>query len=141
MTYQYIEVPRSGGKISVDANGALTVPDQVIIPFIEGDGTGADIMPVMRSVTDAAVEKAYAGGRAIHWMEVYAGAKAVQYYGEQAGLPDETVQAIKDFSVAIKGPLTTPVSSGVRSFNVALRQKLDLYVSLRPLRYIKGVPS
>lgn len=140
MTYQHIKVPGSGEKICVDAVGGLQVPDQPVIPFIEGDGTGADIMPVMRSVTDAAVDKAYTGRRAIHWMEVYAGAKAAQIYGEE-GLPKETVQAIKDFSVAIKGPLTTPVSSGIRSFNVALRQQLDLYVSLRPLRYIKGVPS
>ncbi|HBT32503.1 MAG TPA: NADP-dependent isocitrate dehydrogenase [Pusillimonas sp.] len=141
MTYQHIKAPGLGEKITFGANGTLLVPDQVVIPFIEGDGTGADIMPVMRSVTDAAIEKAYGGRRAIHWMEVYAGAKATQHYGEESGLPDETVQAIKDFGVAIKGPLTTPVSSGMRSFNVALRQQLDLYVSLRPLRYIKGVPS
>lgn len=141
MSYQNIQVPKLGEKITVHADGTLKVPDQVIIPYLEGDGTGADIMPVMQSVVNAAVEKAYEGKRAIHWMEIYAGHKAASLYGVEAGMPTETVQAIKDYVVAIKGPLTTPVSSGVRSFNVALRQQLDLYVSLRPLCYIKGVPS
>ena len=140
MSYQHIQVPEGADKIRCNADGVLEVPDQVIIPFIEGDGTGQDIMPVMRRVVDAAVSKAYNGTRAIHWMEIYAGGKAEALYGN-TDLPAETVQAIRDFLVAIKGPLTTPVSSGIRSFNVALRQQLDLYVCLRPVRYIKGVPS
>ena len=140
MSYQHIQVPANGEKIIANADGSLHVPDQVIIPYIEGDGTGKDIMPVMRKVVDAAIAKAYQGQRAIHWMEIFAGEKAAGLYGD-AQLPAETVQAIRDYVVAIKGPLTTPVSSGIRSFNVALRQQLDLYVCLRPVRYIKGVPS
>ena len=140
MSYQHIQVPSQGEKIVVNTDGSLAVPEQVIIHFIEGDGTGKDIMPAMRAVVDAAVSKAYAGQRAIHWMELYAGEKAAQLYGN-VSLPEETVQAIRDYLVAIKGPLTTPVSSGIRSFNVALRQQLDLYVCLRPVRYIKGVPA
>ena len=140
MSYQHIQVPSQGKKIVANADGSLAVPDQVVIPFIEGDGTGKDIMPVMRAVVDEAVSKAYAGQRAIHWMELYAGEKAAALYGD-VSLPEETVQAIRDYLVAIKGPLTTPVSSGIRSFNVALRQQLDLYVCLRPVRYIKGVPA
>lgn len=117
------------------------VPERPIIPFIEGDGIGVDITPVMRRVTDAAVEKAYGGQKAIEWMEVYAGEKATQVYDDDSGLPDETLQAVKDYSVSIKGPLTTPVGGGFRSLNVALRQKLDLFVCLRPVRYYDGTPS
>lgn len=117
------------------------VPERPIIPFIEGDGIGVDITPVMRRVTDAAVEKAYGGQKAIEWMEVYAGEKATQVYDDDSGLPDETLEAVKDYRVSIKGPLTTPVGGGFRSLNVALRQKLDLFVCLRPVRYYEGTPS
>jgi isocitrate dehydrogenase len=140
MAYQKIVVPK-GEKISVNRDFSLNVPDQPIIPFIEGDGTGVDITPVMRQVVDAAVAKAYGGKRRIAWMEVYAGEKAVATYGENAWLPDETLEAVKDYVVSIKGPLTTPVGGGMRSLNVTLRQKLDLYVCLRPVRYFTGVPS
>ncbi len=139
--FQHIQVPKDGEKISVNAGGALKVPARPIIPFIEGDGTGVDITPVMRRVVDAAVAKAYAGKRQIVWMEVYAGEKAVRVYGGEHWLPDETVQAVRDYVVSIKGPLTTPTSGGMRSLNVALRQLLDLYVCLRPVRYFQGVPS
>jgi isocitrate dehydrogenase len=141
MPFAHIQVPSQGEKISVAANGALNVPDRPIIPFIEGDGTGIDITPVMRKVVDAAVAKAYGGKRAIAWMEVYAGEKAVKVYGNNTWLPEETFTAVKDYVVSIKGPLTTPVGGGIRSLNVTLRQKLDLYVCLRPVRYFKGVPS
>jgi len=141
MSYQHIEVPANGRKITVNADGTLAVPDQPIIPYIEGDGVGADISPVMRRVVDAAVAKAYGDTRCIHWMEIYAGDKAVQRYGDGVGLPDETVDAIREYVLAIKGPLATPVGGGFRSLNVALRQRLDLYVCLRPIRYFKGVPS
>lgn len=139
--YQHIQVPRQGQKITVRADHSLNVPDQPIIPFIEGDGTGIDVTPVMRRVVDAAVEKAYAGKRKIHWMEVYAGDKALSLYGSDTPLPAETLQALRDHVVSIKGPLTTPVGGGIRSLNVSLRQELDLYVCLRPVRYFKGVPS
>jgi len=119
----------------------LTVPDNPIVPFIEGDGIGIDITPVMKKVVDAAVEKAYGGKRKISWMEIYAGEKATQVYGSDVWLPDETLQAAKEFVVSIKGPLTTPVGGGIRSINVALRQQLDLYICLRPVRYFSGVPS
>jgi isocitrate dehydrogenase len=122
-------------------NQALDVPDHPVIPFIEGDGIGVDITPVMRSVVDAAVAKAYGGRRSIAWMEIYAGEKATRVYGEGAWLPEETLAAIREFRVAIKGPLTTPVGGGIRSINVALRQELDLYVCLRPVRYFAGTPS
>ncbi len=135
-----LQIP-AGDKISVNPDFSLNVPDHPIIPFIEGDGTGVDITPVMRAVLDAAVEKAYGGRRRIAWMEVYAGEKAVKVYGADTWLPDETVQAAKDYVVSIKGPLTTPTSGGIRSLNVALRQLLDLYVCLRPVRYFQGVPS
>jgi isocitrate dehydrogenase len=141
MPFTHIQVPSQGEKISVAANGALNVPDRPIIPFIEGDGTGIDITPVMRKVVDAAVTKAYGGKRSIAWMEVYAGEKAVATYGNNAWLPEETLKAVKDYVVSIKGPLTTPVGGGIRSLNVTLRQELDLYVCLRPVRYFKGVPS
>ena len=139
--YQHIQVPADGQKITVAADGSLTVPDHPIIPFIEGDGTGVDITPVMIRVVDAAVAKCYGDARKIHWMEIYAGEKATQVYGPDVWLPDETLEALKDYVVSIKGPLTTPVGGGIRSLNVALRQELDLYVCLRPVRYFKGVPS
>src|SRR5690606_38062097 len=120
---------------------SLNVPDQPIVPYIEGDGTGVDISPVMIKVVDAAVKKAYEGKRQIHWMEVYAGEKSTQVYGPDVWLPEETLDAVKDYVVSIKGPLTTPVGGGIRSLNVALRQQLDLYVCLRPVRYFNGVPS
>jgi len=138
---QHIQIPAQGEKISVNADGSLTVPARPIIPFIEGDGTGVDITPVMRTVVDAAVQKAYAGARQIAWMEVFAGEKATRVYGADQWLPEETVQAVREFVVSIKGPLTTPTSGGIRSLNVALRQMLDLYVCLRPVRYFTGVPS
>ncbi len=139
--YQHIQVPADGEKIRVNSDCSLDVPNRPIIPFIEGDGTGVDITPVMRRVVDAAVAKAYAVRRQIAWMEVYAGEKATRVYGADAWLPDETVAAVREYSVAIKGPLTTPTSGGMRSLNVALRQLLDLYVCLRPVRYFSGVPS
>jgi len=139
--YQHIKVPAQGEKIIVNADMSLTVPDQPVIPFIEGDGTGMDITPVMLKVVDAAVAKAYGGKRKIHWMEVYAGEKSTKVYGPDVWLPQETLAALKDYVVSIKGPLTTPVGGGIRSLNVALRQELDLYVCLRPVQYFKGVPS
>lgn len=138
---QKFQVPQQGSKITVNADFSLNVPDNPIIPFIEGDGTGVDITPVMRKVVDAAVDKSYGGRRKIAWMEIYAGEKATQVYDPDTWLPDETVQAIREYVVSIKGPLTTPVSGGIRSLNVALRQMLDLYVCLRPVRYFQGVPS
>lgn len=141
MTYQKIKVPAQGEKIKVAANGALTVPNNPIIPYIEGDGIGVDITPVMIKVIDAAVAKAYGGKRKIAWMEVYAGEKATQVYDKDTWLPAETMEAVKDFVVSIKGPLTTPVGGGIRSLNVTLRQELDLYVCLRPVRYFDGTPS
>jgi len=141
MPYQHINVPADGEKITVNADFSLNVPDQPIIPYIEGDGTGVDITPVMIKVVDAAVEKAYGGKRKIHWMEIYAGEKATRVYGPDVWLPDETLDVVKEYIVSIKGPLTTPVGGGIRSLNVALRQQLDLYVCLRPVRYFKGVPS
>jgi isocitrate dehydrogenase len=137
----HIQIPAQGQKITVNADNTLNVPDIPIIPFIEGDGTGVDITPAMRRVVDAAVAKAYGGNKRIAWMEVYAGEKAVKVYGGDQWLPEETVQAVKDYMISIKGPLTTPTSGGIRSLNVALRQMLDLYVCLRPVRYFTGVPS
>jgi isocitrate dehydrogenase len=133
-----LNVPAQGQKITI-ANGKLAVPDQPIIPFIEGDGTGPDIWRASVRVMDAAVQKAYGGKRKIHWMEVYAGQKSNDLYN--TWLPEETVQACRDYLVSIKGPLTTPIGGGIRSLNVALRQMLDLYVCLRPVRWFKGVPS
>lgn len=141
MTYEKILIPSSGKKITTNVNGSLNVPDFPIVPFIEGDGIGVDITPVMQRVVDAAVAKNYKEKRKIHWMEIYAGEKSNEVYGPNTWLPEETLAAIKDFSVAIKGPLTTPVGGGIRSINVALRQNLDLYVCLRPIRYFKGTPS
>ncbi|MDD2977422.1 isocitrate/isopropylmalate family dehydrogenase, partial [Aquabacterium sp.] len=139
--YQHIKVPEGGQKITVNPDFSLNVPHNPIIPYIEGDGTGLDITPVMIKVIDAAVEKAYNGTRKIHWMEIYAGEKSTRVYGPDVWLPEETLQVLKDYVVSIKGPLTTPVGGGIRSLNVALRQELDLYVCLRPVRYFKGVPS
>jgi isocitrate dehydrogenase len=139
--YQHIQVPTDGEAITVRADQSLHVPERPIIAFIEGDGTGRDVTPVMRKVVDAAVTRVYGTQRQICWMEVYAGEKATQLYGPDHWLPDETLQALRQSVVAIKGPLTTPVGGGIRSLNVALRQQLDLYVCQRPVRYFKGVPS
>jgi isocitrate dehydrogenase len=136
-TVSPITVPEGGARIAPGE----PVPDNPIIPFIEGDGIGVDITPVMKAVVDAAVAKAYDGGRAIHWMEIYAGEKSTRLYGPDVWLPGETLEAVKEFVVAIKGPMTTPVGGGIRSLNVALRQELDLYVCLRPVRWFRGVPS
>src|SRR5665213_132736 len=133
----HIEVPAGGAKIVA----GQPTPDNPIIPFIEGDGIGVDITPVMKAVVDASVEKAYGGEREIHWMEIYAGEKATRLYGSDVWLPDETLVAARDYSVSIKGPMTTPVGGGMRSLNVALRQQLDLFVCLRPVRHFPGVPS
>jgi isocitrate dehydrogenase len=138
---EHIKVPAQGKKITVNPDYTLTVPDNPIVPFIEGDGTGVDITPVMIKVVDAAVAKAFAGRRKIAWMELYAGEKATKVYGPDMWLPEETLIALREYVVSIKGPLTTPVGGGIRSINVALRQELDLYVCLRPVRYFKGVPS
>ncbi|MGB8856147.1 MAG: NADP-dependent isocitrate dehydrogenase [Burkholderiales bacterium] len=139
--YKHIKVPATGEKITVNKDFSLKVPNHPIIPFIEGDGTGVDITPVMIKVVDAAVKKAYGGKKQISWMEIYAGEKSTRVYGENVWLPEETLQASKEYVVSIKGPLTTPVGGGIRSINVALRQELDLYVCLRPIRYFTGVPS
>ncbi|WP_409526332.1 NADP-dependent isocitrate dehydrogenase [Nitrincola sp. MINF-07-Sa-05] len=141
MGYQNIQMPAEGEKITVNADFSLNVPNNPIIPYIEGDGIGVDVSPVMINVVDAAVEKAYGGERKISWMEVYAGEKATQVYDQDTWLPEETLAAFKEFVVGIKGPLTTPVGGGIRSLNVALRQELDLYVCQRPVRWFEGVPS
>src|SRR5476649_904490 len=136
-----VVVPAEGKKITVDAQGKLIVPNNPIIPFIEGDGIGVDVTPAMIKVVDAAVKKAYNGERKISWMEIYTGEKSVELYGKDVWLPEETLDLIRDYRVAIKGPLTTPVGGGIRSMNVALRQQLDLYICLRPVRYYTGTPS
>ena len=136
-----IVVPTMGEKITVNADYSLNVPDCPIIPYIEGDGTGVDISPVMIKVVDAAVQRAYGGARKISWMEIFCGEKSTRVYGPDVWLPEETLAALKEYVVSIKGPLTTPVGGGIRSLNVALRQQLDLYVCLRPVRYFAGVPS
>ncbi|MES9853438.1 MAG: NADP-dependent isocitrate dehydrogenase [Candidatus Thiodiazotropha sp. L084R] len=141
MAYDKIEIPSEGEKITVDANGVLSVPNNPVIPYIEGDGIGVDITPVMCKVIDAAVDKAYGGEKKISWMEVFAGEKSTRIYDADTWLPQETLDAVKDYVVSIKGPLTTPVGGGIRSLNVALRQQLDLYVCLRPVRYFDGTPS
>ncbi|MFK7913626.1 MAG: NADP-dependent isocitrate dehydrogenase [Pseudomonadales bacterium] len=141
MAYQHIVVPADGAKITVNADKSLNVPDNPIIPFIEGDGIGVDITPVMIDTIDAAVSKAYGGKRKIHWMEIYSGEKSLEVYGEDEWLPKETLTAMEEFIVGIKGPMTTPVGGGIRSLNVALRQELDLYVCQRPVRWFQGVPS
>jgi len=141
MAYKHIKVPASGEKIKVNKDFSLSVPDTPVIPYIEGDGTGVDITPVMIKVVDAAVKKAYGAKKKIVWMEMYAGEKSCKVYGENVWLPDETLEASREYVVSIKGPLTTPVGGGIRSINVALRQELDLYVCLRPIHYFRGVPS
>ena len=141
MAFEKIHVPENGEKITVNADYSLNVPANPIIPFIEGDGIGVDISPVMMKVVDAAVAKAYGGERRIAWMEIYAGEKSTRLYGEGVWLPDESLTAVKEYVVSIKGPLTTPVGGGIRSLNVTLRQELDLYVCLRPVRYFDGTPS
>jgi isocitrate dehydrogenase len=139
--YQHIQVPAQGQKITVNPDLSLNVPDEPVIPYIEGDGTGLDITPVMLKVVDAAVAKAYGGKRKIHWMEVYAGEKSTKVYGPDVWLPEETLAVLREYVVSIKGPLTTPVGGGIRSLNVALRQEMDLYLCLRPIQYFTGVPS
>src|SRR6201982_387791 len=139
--YQHVKVPDGGARITLNKDFSLNIPDNPIIPYIEGDGTGVDITPVMLKVVDAAVAKAYGGKPKIHWMEIYAGEKSTKVYGPDVWLPEETLAIVRDYVVSIKGPLTTPVGGGIRSLNVALRQQLDLYVCLRPVRYFNGVPS
>lgn len=141
MSYSKITPPTVGQAITRDADGKLNIPDNPIIPFIEGDGIGVDITPAMIHVIDSAVEKAYGGNRKISWFEIYAGEKAVNFYGNDTWLPEDSLQAVRDYIVAIKGPLTTPVGGGIRSLNVALRQILDLYACVRPVRYYNGTPS
>lgn len=141
MAYEKLRIPSTGEKIIVGADHSLQVPDHPIIPYIEGDGIGIDITPVMQRVVDAAVERAYGGRKRIQWMELYAGEKATRVYGEDIWLPQDTLDAVREFVVSIKGPLTTPVGGGIRSLNVTLRQELDLYVCLRPVRYFRGTPS
>ncbi len=138
---QQVKIPSVGQKITINADYTLNVPDQPIIPYLEGDGIGVDITPVMKNVVDSAVAKCYGGKRKISWMEVYAGEKSVKIYGENVWLPQETLDIVREYVVSIKGPLTTPVGGGIRSINVALRQELDLYVCLRPVRWFTGVPS
>lgn len=141
MSYDKITPPSKGTKIKKESDGSLNVADNPIIPFIEGDGIGIDITPTMRHVLDSAIEKAYDGQKQIEWFEIYAGEKAVKFYGDNHWLPEDTLKAIEEFKVAIKGPLTTPVGGGIRSLNVAIRQKMDLYACVRPVRYYKGTPS
>ena len=141
MEFKHIEIPKEGEKIQFDASGNLIIPDNPIIPFIEGDGIGSDITPAMIKVVNNAVLKAYEGKKKISWMEIYCGEKSVEVYGEGNWLPSETLLALETYLVGIKGPLTTPVGGGIRSLNVSLRQELDLYVCQRPIRYFEGVPS
>ena len=140
MGYKHIQVPSQGDKITVNEDNSLNVPDNPIIPYIEGDGIGVDISPVMINVVNASVDKAYGGKKKISWMEIFTGEKAAELY-DGDWFPEETLEAIKEYSVGIKGPLTTPVGGGFRSLNVALRQELDLYTCLRPVRWFEGVPS
>lgn len=139
--YEHIQRPADGEKITVKSDGSLKVPDFPIIPFIEGDGIGIDVTPVMRRVVNSAINKAYGEKRAIVWMEVYAGEKATKLYGELSWLPQETLDAMNEYIVSIKGPLTTPVGGGMRSLNVAIRQEMDLYACVRPIRYFAGTPT
>lgn len=141
MAYDKIEVPTEGEKITLSAEGALNVPHNPIIPYIEGDGIGVDVTPPMKSVVDAAVKAAYGKDRKIHWMEVYAGEKAVKTYGDDEWLPQETIDALNEYIVSIKGPLTTPIGGGMRSLNVAIRQQMDLYACVRPIRYFPGTAT
>jgi isocitrate dehydrogenase len=139
MQYEHIVLPSSGHRITVNPDSSLNVPDDPLIPFIEGDGIGVDVTPAMRRVVDAAVQQAYGGQRRIHWVEIFSGEKAVRLYGQS--LPDETLQALREFVVSIKGPLGTPVGEGIRSLNVAVRQTLDLYANVRPIRHFPGVST
>ena len=141
MSYQHIKIPQQGQAITANDDLSLNVPDNPVIPFIEGDGIGADISPVMIKVVDAAVDKAYQGARKIAWMEIFAGEKATSIYGEDEWLPDETLSAMQDYIVSIKGPLTTPIGGGIRSLNVSIRQRLDLYACVRPVRYFHGIET
>ena len=141
MEFKHIEIPKTGEKIQFNASGSLVIPDNPIIPFIEGDGIGSDITPAMIEVVNNAVLNAYDGKKKISWMEIYCGEKSVKVYGEDNWLPSETLLALETYLVGIKGPLTTPVGGGIRSLNVSLRQELDLYVCQRPIRYFEGVPS
>jgi isocitrate dehydrogenase len=141
MSYQHIRLPAKGQAITANEDFSLNVPDNPIIPFIEGDGIGVDISPVMIDVVNAAVSKAYGGSKKISWMEIYAGEKATHIYGEDAWLPEESLSVMKDYIVSIKGPLTTPVGGGIRSLNVSIRQQLDLYACVRPVRYFPGIET
>lgn len=141
MIYEHIVIPSTGEKITTNDDFSLNVPNHPIIPYIEGDGIGVDISPVMKKVIDAAVSKAYNGDKQIQWMEIFAGEKSTQVYGADVWMPEETMHAINEYVVSIKGPLTTPVGGGIRSLNVTLRQELDLYTCLRPIRYYEGTPS
>jgi len=141
MNYQHIKVPTEGHAITANEDLSLNVPDNPVIPYIEGDGIGADISPVMIKVVDAAVQNAYQGDRKISWMEIYAGKKATRIYGEDQWLPEESLAAMKEYIVSIKGPLTTPIGGGIRSLNVSIRQQLDLYACVRPVRYFAGIET
>jgi len=141
MNYKNVKVPNSGSKITTNPDFSLNVPDDPIIPFIEGDGIGVDVTPVMQKVIDAAVKTAYGESKKIHWMEIYAGEKSTKVYADDVWMPEETLDILEEYVVSIKGPLTTPVGGGIRSLNVAMRQKLDLYTCLRPIRYYEGSPS
>ncbi len=141
MSYQHIKIPAEGQAITANEDLSLNVPDNPVIPYIEGDGIGADISPVMIEVVDAAVEKAYQGSKKIAWMEIFAGEKATTIYGEDEWLPDESLAAMQDYIVSIKGPLTTPIGGGIRSLNVSIRQRLDLYACVRPVRYFSGIQT
>lgn len=141
MSYQHIKIPTNGQAITANADLSLNVPDEPIIPFIEGDGIGADISPVMTKVVDSAVAQAYGGNRRINWMEIFAGEKATQIYGENEWLPQESLSAMNEYIVSIKGPLTTPIGGGIRSLNVSIRQQLDLYACVRPVRYFEGIET
>ncbi len=141
MSYQHIKIPTEGQAITANQDLSLNVPDNPVIPYIEGDGIGIDISPVMIKVVDAAVEKAYQGAKKIAWMEIFAGEKATSIYGEDDWLPEETLAAMQDYIVSIKGPLTTPVGGGIRSLNVSIRQRLDLYACVRPVRYFNGIET
>jgi len=141
MSYQHIKVPAEGQAITANEDFSLNVPDHPVIPYIEGDGIGIDISPVMIKVVDAAVKKAYQGNKKIAWMEIFAGEKATSIYGEDEWLPDESLAAMQDYIVSIKGPLTTPIGGGIRSLNVSIRQRLDLYACVRPVRYFSGIET
>lgn len=141
MTFENISIPEQGDAITVNADLSISVPDNPVVPFIEGDGIGVDVTPAMKRVVDAAIQKSYGDKKKIAWMEIYAGEKASKLYGSEQWLPEESLDAIKQYAIAIKGPLTTPVGGGIRSLNVAIRQRLDLYTCLRPVRYFTGTPS